>query len=67
MRRDDLSGLLADLARQVDRLRPSHRDPERFHLDKSDIVDALRRAARDCGDQQSGAADAPLFNKGTTR
>lgn len=36
---------LADLARRVERLRPSHRDPEAFHLEKSDIADALRQLA----------------------
>jgi hypothetical protein len=36
---------LADLARQVERLSPCHRDPERFHLDKSVIAETLRRMA----------------------
>lgn len=36
---------LSDLARRVERLRPSHRDPEAFHVEKSDIADALRRMA----------------------
>jgi hypothetical protein len=38
---------LADLAHRVSRLVPSHRDPERFHESKSDIVAELRRLAAD--------------------
>lgn len=37
---------LHDLASAVRRLSPSHRDPERFHMDKSEIERALRRLAR---------------------
>lgn len=37
---------LRDLAHEVQRLSPSHRDPERFHEDKSEIVAELRRLAR---------------------
>jgi hypothetical protein len=37
---------LAELAARVRRLVPSHRDPERFHLEKSEIEHALRRLAR---------------------
>lgn len=37
---------LERLAREVHRLAPSHRDPERFHLDRSEIVAGLRRLAR---------------------
>ena len=36
---------LADLARRVERLRLSHRDPEAFFAERSDIADALRRLA----------------------
>ena len=36
---------LEDLARRVDRLVPSHRDPERFHLEKSEVAAELRRLA----------------------
>jgi hypothetical protein len=36
---------LLRLAAQVDALSPSHRDPEAFHLAKSDIAEALRRLA----------------------
>ena len=43
-----LSGRLLDLADQVRRLDPpSHRDPERFHLEKSELADELRRVAHD--------------------
>lgn len=38
---------LAALAARVGRLAPSHRDPERFHIDKGEIVDELRRLARE--------------------
>ncbi len=37
------------LAGAVARLSPSHRDPERFHLDRSEIVAELRRLARALG------------------
>jgi hypothetical protein len=40
---------LAVLAERVSRLCPDHRDPERFHLDKSEIVHDLRRLAREGG------------------
>lgn len=40
---------LARLASAVGRLSPSHRDPERFHLDRSEIVAELRRLARTLG------------------
>lgn len=35
------------LAHAVARLSPSHRDPERFHMDRSEIVAELRRLARE--------------------
>jgi hypothetical protein len=38
--------VLADLARRLDRLRPDHRDPERFHIEKDEIAFELRRLAR---------------------
>ena len=37
---------LALIADKVRRLSPSHRDPERFHMDKSEIERDLRRLAR---------------------
>ena len=40
-------GALMTLAAQVARLAPSHRDPERFHVEKSEIVAELRRLARE--------------------
>ena len=43
--REDLGRRLDDLARRVAALRPSHRDPERFHVEKSEIAHALRRIA----------------------
>lgn len=52
-RADRVAGLIdrgtaiLDLARRVERLAPHHRDPERFHLDKSEIVAELRRLARE--------------------
>ena len=38
---------LTNLATQVARLCPDHRDPEAFHIQKSEIVATLRRLARD--------------------
>lgn len=38
---------LAALARRVERLAPSHRDPEAYHAEKSEIVAELRKADRD--------------------
>lgn len=37
---------LTTLADKVRRLSPSHRDPERFHIDKSEIEAELRRLAK---------------------
>jgi hypothetical protein len=34
------------LAEAVARLSPSHRDPERFHIDRSEIAGELRELAR---------------------
>ncbi len=39
-------GTLHAIAHAVRRLSPSHRDPERFHADKSEIEQQLRRLAR---------------------
>lgn len=36
---------LTNLADRLRRLSPSHRDPERFHADKSEIERELRRLA----------------------
>ena len=40
---------LEDLAVRLSRLSPSHRDPERFHMDKAELVGELRRLARALG------------------
>lgn len=40
-------GELEQLAERVVRLSPSHRDPERFHEEKSEVAAELRRLARD--------------------
>jgi hypothetical protein len=36
----------AAIARLVERLTPDRRDPERFHLEKSEAIRACRRLAR---------------------
>lgn len=38
---------ISDLANAVQRLTIDRRDPEKFHADKSEIVAALRRIARE--------------------
>ena len=38
---------LEQLADRVRRLRPDRRDPERYHVDKSEIERELRRMARE--------------------
>ncbi len=43
----NLSRVLADYARKLERLSPSSRHPERYHEDKSEIVAGLRRLARE--------------------
>jgi hypothetical protein len=40
---------LIEIADKVRRLSPSHRNPERFHEDKSEIERDLRRLARRVG------------------
>lgn len=42
----NLGAQLSDLASRVRRLAPSHRDPESFHAEKSEIEHELRRLAR---------------------
>nr|USU32913.1 hypothetical protein NG677_04220 [Methylobacterium sp. OTU13CASTA1] len=39
------AGALIDLADRLRRLAPSPRDPERFHVEKSEIEGELRRLA----------------------
>ena len=46
---------LAELARDVQRLAPDHRNPELFHELKSEIADRLRRAARNLTDHAAHA------------
>jgi hypothetical protein len=41
-----LAARLKDLAARVGRLAPSHRDPEAFHVAKSEIEADLRRLSR---------------------
>ena len=38
---------LDEIAERIRRLVPSHRDPERFHVEKSEIEHDLRRLARE--------------------
>lgn len=46
---------LEHLARQVARLVPDRRDPERFHIEKSEVVAELRKLARKLtGEDQCG-------------
>lgn len=52
MTRSDLATQLHALALQVRHLRPSHRDPEAFHVQKSEIEYALRRLSRTAGRQE---------------
>lgn len=43
----DPAALADELAARVSRLNVSHRDPERFHIEKSEIANALRVLADD--------------------
>lgn len=45
-----LAEQLLAIARQVDQLRPDHRDPHRFHEIKSEVEAALRRLAAEARD-----------------
>lgn len=45
--RPDPAEAIRSLAAKVARLAPDHRDPERFHIDKSEVVAELRRLARE--------------------
>lgn len=44
-----ISDALFCLASKADRLRPSHTSPEQFYIDREDLVEGLRRLARECG------------------
>ncbi|WP_036280797.1 hypothetical protein [Methylocystis sp. ATCC 49242] len=37
---------LSELARRVEKLRPSHRDPENFFIERAEIAFALRQIAK---------------------
>lgn len=37
---------LSELARRVEKLRPSHRDPENFFIERDEIAHAIRQIAR---------------------
>ena len=41
----NLGDEIAELVRRIDRLRPDHRDPHRFHEEKSDIAHELTKLA----------------------
>ncbi len=40
------ANILQDLASRVERNVPHHRDPEQFHIEKSEIASELRRLAQ---------------------
>lgn len=44
---DDLASKLYDIAEQLRDLSPSHFDPERFHMDKDELVKAILSLADD--------------------
>lgn len=43
------SEVIAELARRIRCLCPNHRDPQKFHEEKSDIEHELRKLARRVG------------------
>ena len=43
----DLTAWLAEIAARIERLGPDHRDPERFHVDKDQLVKDVRRMVRE--------------------
>ena len=45
-KRFDISHELQDLAREVQSLVPDHRNPERYHLTKSEIAARLKALSR---------------------
>ena len=51
---------ILDLASRVARLAPSHRDPERFHLEKSELADTLKRWAADMRSVPASRRALPL-------
>lgn len=46
VRRDSTSSVLMQMAYRIQRLSPSHKNPEKYHEDKSEIVEELKRVAR---------------------
>lgn len=44
--KDEVWQKIGDLANRIRRLCPDHRDPERFHIEKSEIEHQLRRLAK---------------------
>lgn len=54
------AGRLAQLAVRVERLTVSRRNPEAFFIERSDIAEELRRAARAIDAQENCAARVPL-------
>lgn len=51
-------GDFTDLAQRVERLTIDRRDPERFFLERSEIVDALRRLARESAQMERRRREA---------
>lgn len=41
----DMAAAVRDLSRRLDHLVPGRRDPERFHREKSELVNELRQLA----------------------
>lgn len=58
----NVADLIEDLARRVGRLSPSHRDPHRFHEERSEIENDLRRLERAV---RCGKPASPRFTAGT--
>ncbi|MET3854431.1 hypothetical protein [Rhizobium sp. OAE497] len=52
-----LATQLHEIADRLTRLAPSHRDPNRFHEDKSELVGQLRRLAQSNGKRPIEAAN----------
>mgnify|MGYP001037217866 CR=1 FL=1 len=50
-----------EIMRRVEKLRPSHRDPEAFHVEKSEIVAALRGLAGPSRPREPRAESARQF------
>jgi len=59
-----VADLIEDLARRVGRLSPSHRDPHRFHEERSEIENDLRRLEREV---RCGKPSKARFTAGTEK